>query len=104
MSSFLSVANQLSATALSQHCRGRERLWRIAWSASSAVKSRAVYCEPRSVWKISPGGGRRDSTAMRSASPTSVVRMWSAIAQPTTRRLARSITVARYNQPSRVRT
>ena len=43
MSSFLSVANQLSATALSQHCRGRERLWRIAWSASSAVKSRAVY-------------------------------------------------------------
>ena len=54
MSSFLSVANQLSATALSQHCRGRERLWRIAWSASSAVKSRAVYCEPRSVWEDQP--------------------------------------------------
>jgi len=42
----LSVANQLSATALSQYCRGRERLWRIAWPASSVVKLRAVYCEP----------------------------------------------------------
>ena len=54
MSSFLSVANQLSATALSQHCRGRERLWRIAWPASSVVKLRAVYCEPRSAWKSQP--------------------------------------------------
>jgi len=28
--------------------------------------------------------------------------MWSAICQPTTRRLARSITLARYAQPSHV--
>ncbi len=44
---------------------------------------------------MSPGAGCRDSRAMRRASLTSSVRMWSAIAQPTTLRLAKSITLAR---------
>jgi len=42
--------------------------------------------------------------AMRSASATRSVSMCSASAHPTTRRVARSITVARYAQPSHVRT
>ena len=66
------------------------------------MNSVEVYCVPRSEWKISPGPGPRAATAIRRASATSSVRMWSAIDQPTTRREARSITVARYSQPSQV--
>jgi hypothetical protein len=44
---------------------------------------------------MTPFDGRRFEKAIDSASSTSSVRMWSASAQPTTRRLARSMTVAR---------
>jgi len=57
-----------------------------------------------SEWKIRPGPGRRRPIAISSASQTSSGRMWSAVAQPSTRREARSTTVARYIQPSHVRT
>jgi hypothetical protein len=48
-----------------------------------------------SEWKITSASGLRAATALVSASATSSVRRWSAIANPTTRRLAMSITVAR---------
>jgi Transposase len=46
-----------------------------------------------------PRFGRRRSIANRSASQIRSPRMWSAIAQPTTRRELRSITLARYIHP-----
>lgn len=58
----------------------------------------------RSMWKITPSPGRRAANAVDRASVTRLVRMWSARAQPTTRRLDRSMTVARYAQPSHVAT
>ena len=45
-----------------------------------------VYWLPRSEWKMTPAGGLRFFTAMSRASTISVVRMWSAIHQPTTLR------------------
>ena len=59
MSSSFSDAKKLSATALSQHCRGRDSDWVISCSASRSVNSVEVYWVPRSEWKISPGAGRR---------------------------------------------
>jgi hypothetical protein len=58
--------------------------------------------QPRSEWKITPGSGSRAARALVRASLTSSVRMWSAIANPTSRRLAMSITVAKYSHPSQV--
>lgn len=54
--------------------------WCTAWTA-------------RSEWKITPAAGRRVVKAIARVSSTRLVRMWSARAQPTTRRLDRSITV-----------
>ncbi|HLK16512.1 MAG TPA: hypothetical protein VKT78_17025 [Fimbriimonadaceae bacterium] len=51
---------------------------------------------------MTPASGRRVDRAMLSALSTSSVRMWSASAQPTIRRDDRSMTVARYAQPSQV--
>jgi hypothetical protein len=44
---------------------------------------------------MTPAGGFRAAIAIRRASMTRSVRMWSAMAQPTTRREKQSITVAR---------
>ena len=44
---------------------------------------------------MTPSSGARLAKAIVSASSTSSVRMWSASDQPTTLRLARSMTVAR---------
>ena len=63
-------------------------------------KSPEQYWLPRSEWKITPVGERRRHSAIRSASHTSTAVMRSDIDQPTTRRLYRSMTVARYSQPS----
>lgn len=104
MSSHLSVDRKLSQTALSQHWPGRDSDWRAPWRFNSPVNSADVSWEPRSEWKIRPGSGRRRSMAMLRAWHTSSARMWSAIAQPTIRREATSITVARYIHPSQVRT
>jgi hypothetical protein len=52
---------------------------------------------------MAPGAGRRFQIAICSASTTSSERMWSAIAQPTIRRLKQSRTTARYSQPWVVR-
>jgi hypothetical protein len=51
---------------------------------------------------MTPFGGRRVKKAIESASSTSSIRMCSASAQPTTLRLAKSMTVARYAQPCQV--
>ena len=64
---------------------------------------RLAYCEPRSLWKISPGGGRRCCTAVSSASQTSSAVIRSRRLQPTTFREKRSMITARYIQPWRVR-
>jgi len=48
MSSSLSLASQLSATALFQHCPGRDRLCRVFASPSAFRKSSGAYCEARS--------------------------------------------------------
>ena len=58
---------------------------------------------PWSECQISPGAGRRCASAICSASVTSSVRMWSAMLQPTIRRLKTSWTATRYSQPSQVR-
>jgi hypothetical protein len=42
-SSDFNVENQLSATALSQRWRGREKLWTMPCAASRAVNSAEVY-------------------------------------------------------------
>jgi hypothetical protein len=55
---------------------------RAAWP-----NARETYCDPWSEWWIRPGAGRRRLTAIWSASTTSSERMWSAIDQPTIRRL-----------------
>jgi hypothetical protein len=67
------------------------------------VNSFEVYWLPRSEWKIGPGLGRAGGSPS-GASQTRSARMWSAIAQPTTRGEPRSITLARYTQPSQVHT
>lgn len=51
--------------------------------------------QPRSEWKITPVVGLRAATALASALETSSVRRWPAIANPTARRDAMSMTVAR---------
>ena len=60
------------------------------------------YWLPRSEWKIKPGAGWRLNRAMRSASVTRLACMCGCMLQPTTWRLNRSITAARYSQPSSV--
>src|SRR5579884_4048172 len=102
MSSTFSVEENDSATALSRTWRGRGRLCRIPCLDSSRVNCFEVYWLPRSEWKIRPRFGRRWLIAIRSASQINSARRWSAMAQPTTRREARSITLARYLQPSPV--
>src|SRR3981189_823904 len=94
ISSVFRVAKKDSATALSQH-------WPLRPTDSVTPRSLArlaywveVYWQPRSEGNTTPGVGRRRFTASVSASATRSVRRWSATAQPTTRREARSITVA----------
>ena len=62
-----------------------------------------VHWQPWSEWWITPLA-RRCPSAMLSASSTSSVRRWFAIAQPTTRRLHASTTTARYRNPAHVGT
>ena len=61
-----------------------------------------MYWQPRSEWKITPAAGLRAAMAMSRAAVTRLVRMCAAIAQPTTARECRPVTVARYAQPSQV--
>jgi len=57
---------------------------------------------PLSEWKTTGLVGCRAATALVRAWATKSVRRWSARAQPTTRREARSTTLARYSHPSQV--
>jgi hypothetical protein len=101
-SSVLMVAKNDSATALTV-------------PALTATPDRQAHAElvgqpgvlgagvlPRSLWKVTGPVGRRAATAFVKAWATRSVRRWSAVAQPTTRREARSMTVARYSHPSQV--
>ena len=63
---------------------------------AAGVLAAAVGVEDRPGRRAAVGEGHVEGVGDRS------VRMWSASAQPTTWRLARSITVARYAQPSQV--
>ena len=57
-------------------------------------------CDPRSECTIRPGGGRRNQIAIRNASQTSVAVIRELILQPTTFLENKSMTTARYSQPS----
>jgi hypothetical protein len=57
---------------------------------------------PLSLWNTAPGAAWPWLMAIAKASVTRLVRMWLASCQPVTIRVARSITVARYSQPSPV--
>jgi hypothetical protein len=59
-----------------------------------SANSLEVYWQPRSLWKMTPGGGFRVTSAAARASMIRLVRIWSAIAYPTTLRECKSITVA----------
>jgi hypothetical protein len=83
------LPKKLSATALSQQFPKRLML--------------PAYCDPRSECTIRPGGGRRNQIAIRNASQTSVAFIRELMLQPTTFLENKSITIARYSQPSCVR-
>src|SRR5664280_1537730 len=91
-----------SDTALSKQIPvlPRERL--IPFFLQYRSKSAEVYCAPRAEWKITPAGGLRLAIAISKAAVTSSVRIWSAMAHPTSLREYKSITVATYAQPSHV--
>lgn len=73
------------------------------WRARSAEPVRSlVYSLPRSVCMTQPCSRPPRPTVIRRAATGSSARWWSAIAQPTTSRVARSIQIARYNFPSSV--
>ncbi len=97
------VAKNDSATALSQHwprAADRERDAEAVGEArelGAGVLTAAVGVEDH------PGLGTALGDALVSAASIRSVRRWSAVAQPTTRRDAMSMTVARYSQPSHVR-
>jgi hypothetical protein len=54
MSSRLMVAKKLSATALSQHSPFLDTDRTTPFALARAAKSRLVYWQPRSLWKITP--------------------------------------------------
>ena len=94
MSSRLMVAKKLSATALSQHSPFARPTARRRWPGPAWRSPAGVLAAPVGMEDDAPLAGRTAKAIFR-ASATSSVRMWSASAQPTTRRLARSMTVAR---------
>lgn len=94
-SSFSRVAKKDSARALSQHTPVRPMESRTSWRVARRAKAWLVYRVPRSEWKITGPAGRRCRQAVVSASAARLVPRWSAVDQPTTRREAMSMTVAR---------
>lgn len=97
-----SEPHRLSIGALSQQLPLRLIELRMPYSVSARWKSSLQYWLPRSLWKITPGSGLRRNQAMRRASMTNSRFMCGFIDQPTTWRLNRSMTTARYSQPSSV--
>ncbi len=74
----------------------------IPWVLSRSRYWSQAYCTPRSLWCTRPAAGPRRPTAIRSASATPPALRSSAMPQPTTLRLNRSITTDRYSHPSSV--
>ena len=77
-------------------------LCRTPREARRSRKAAAAYWTPRSLWKISPGAGRSRRTAMFRASRASWVSMRWEKAYPTIFLVHRSLTMAKYSQPSPV--
>ena len=75
MSSFLSVAKKLSATALSKQSPLLPIDWAMPAARACWPKARLTNWLPWSECQISPGAGRRCASAICSASVTSSVRM-----------------------------
>src|SRR5580704_12510614 len=71
----------------------------MPWRQRRRRKAWLAYCEPRSLWKMSSGFGRRRCTAASRALHTSAAVMRSSRLQPTTLREYRSRMTARYIQP-----
>src|SRR5213082_899087 len=82
-SSFLSVAKNVSATALSYTSPREPIETAIPASRATRPNARLTYCPPWSEWWVSPGQGRRRASAIFRASTTRLARMWVAIDQPT---------------------
>jgi hypothetical protein len=103
-SSTFREANQLSATALSRHEPVRLMERRSPSRSQAAMQAPEVYSAPRSVWKIVSCIRRRPrvATAASSAPVTRAASWWAPIDQPSRCREARSMTLARYSQPSSV--
>ena len=72
-----------SMKALSVTLPGRFMLWVNPSSAMRCLKAPAAYSMPRSVWKISPGGGLRLCTARFSAASVRLTSLRRPKLQPT---------------------
>lgn len=93
--SFLSVAKKDSATALSWQEPVRPAERRTPRPSARSAMSLEVYRAPRSEWKIAPPATYPRAHAASSAATASPAVILSDIDQPTTIRVARSMTAAR---------
>ena len=91
----MKVALNDSARALSAELPTALIDCRTPAAAHAEAKALDVYWAPWSEWNSAPARLPRVRSAAFSASMTSSVRMWSAIAQPASLREYRSMTVAR---------
>jgi hypothetical protein len=92
-----------SASALSQHCPVRPLDKTTARSSASVAKSPLVSWQPRSAWNTTRVRGRGGDRVGPRVGDRLGAQLLSQ-ANPTTRREAMSITVARYSQPCQVGT
>lgn len=102
MASTFKLRKKLSATALSQQLPSRDILWVMLQSLASCLYDSEVYCTPRSECSNKPGEGLRLEMARCSAKQTRLALIFALVAHPTTMRLKRSTTTAKYSQPSSV--
>ena len=89
-------------TALSHQAPTLPIYARMPYPFSNVLKCLLVYCESRSLWNTSPKLGCLRFTALISALLNKSVVMCFSICHPTIRREYKSITIARYIQPSAV--
>ncbi len=97
--SSLRPAKKDPARALSRQTPVRPTKSRMSWAAARAAKAPSVYWLPRPEWKTTgPSGCRWWHAALRASAATGVPRRPEG-SQPTTRRAATAMTVARWSQP-----
>lgn len=88
------MLKKLSTTALFQQFPVRLMLASIPYAANRAWYALLAYWAPRSLWWSNSPAGFRWGRAIRNASTGRSARRCSAVAQPITLRLHRSITTA----------